>query len=222
MLESTNFFRNFQQFNLSVLFWSLSFIFVYKTSVSGAVALADALRQNSTLEHLAASVVDRNPRSRFFIVVNCTRDQCHFDFYLSNPFYTYLAICTCTFMTHYHVKQLIVWRLGKATMEAGDCSSKVPMTLDNMEQQLWLVPCGRIVTYWSWMYGWTTSEIRGILGWRHLHSCWVRVSGIQQTSRELTWKSKLEDHQILLFERKNSTCCFKSTEVSNDFITISI
>ena len=82
MLESTNFFRNFQQFNLSVLFWSLSFIFVYKTSVSGAVALADALRQNSTLEHLAASVVDRNPRSRSFIVVNCTRDQCHFDFYL--------------------------------------------------------------------------------------------------------------------------------------------
>lgn len=82
MLESTNIFRNFQQFNLSVLFWSLSFIFVYKTSVSGAVALADALRQNSTLEHLAASVVDRNPRSRSFIVVNCTRDQCHFDFYL--------------------------------------------------------------------------------------------------------------------------------------------
>lgn len=48
---------------------------------------------------------------------------------------------TVTFMTH-------------VTMEAGDWRpSKVPMTLDNMEQQLWLVPYGRIVTYWSWMYG---------------------------------------------------------------------
>ena len=61
MLEIIDLFPDFSSSLMFDLFFRSCFFRTYSRNIypktSGAVALADALRQNSTLEHLAASVV---------------------------------------------------------------------------------------------------------------------------------------------------------------------